>query len=316
MPNTTQLRRFHSPNSQISKAMAELTTFFEKEIQTNWEMKDQQMDSRLGSCVTTDSFVGKRKQYNQMEKRTMREVTTRKDDTPDGDSTGTKYWIYRRKFEDVIVYDEDDQLNLGEISLPDSDEVSQMSYASNRTKDSVIITAFDATRYVGENGTDTDSFDTNMEVAVNYVASGSPANSGITVPKILQAKKLLDEQEVPFGDRFFAISAQQLQDMLLRTEITSSDYVAVKGLVDGTVDRFAGFKFVQTELLSLNTGTDVRTCFAWHRSGIKFAEIGRTVHIDLRPDRRHAKQIRYVYRCGAVRTQNSRVVRVYADESP
>jgi len=296
--------------------MAELTTFFEKEVATNWEMKNQQTDSRLGGAVTSDSFTGKRKQYNQLDIGTMTEITTRKGDTPDGDSTGTKYWIYRRRFEFVKTWDEDDEINLGQIALPDSDEVQSLQAASNRTKDSIIISAFDATRYIGEDGTTTDAFDSNFSIAVDYVASGATANSGLTVAKILQAKKILDEAEVDDGDRYFATSAQQLQDMLLTTQITSGDFVNVKALVSGAVDMFAGFKFIRTERLSLNTGTDVRTCFAWHKSGIKFAEIGRTVHIDLLPDRRHAKQLRGVYRAGAVRTENTRVVRIYADESP
>ena len=294
----------------------ELTAHYEKEVSTMWELKDQQSDSRLGASVTSDSFTGKRKQYNQLEKRTMTEVTTRKGDTPDGNSTTYKYWIYRRKFEDVIIYDEDDQINLGQIALPDSEEVTQMSAASNRTKDSVIISAFDATRYIGENGTDTEAFDTAYQVAVDYVASGSTANSGLTLAKISKAKQIMDEAEVPFGERFFGHSSQQLQDMLLLDKMTSEDYAAVKALVDGKIDKFLGFTFIQTELFSLNTGTDVRTCFAWHKSGIKFAEIGRNVHIDVRADMRHAKQIRYVYRAGAVRTATNRVVRVYTDESP
>lgn len=295
----------------------ELTAHFEKEVSTMWELKDQQSDSRLGMAVTTDSFTGKRKQYNQLEKRTMTEVTTRKGDTPDGNSTTYKYWIYRRKFEDVIIYDEDDQINLNQIALPDSEEVTQMSAASNRTKDSVIISAFDATRYIGENGTDTEAFDsTNFQVAVDYVASGSTANSGLTLAKIAKTKQIMDEAEIPFGDRFFAHSAQQLQDMLLQDKMTSEDYAAVKALTTGQIKEFLGFNFVQTELLSLNSGTDVRTCFAWHKSGIKFADIGRNVHIDVRADMRHAKQIRYVYRAGAVRTATNRIVRVYTDESP
>ena len=294
----------------------ELTAHYEKEVSTMWELKDQQSDSRLGTSVTSDSFTGKRKQYNQLEKRTMTEVTTRKGDTPDGNSTTYKYWLYRRKFEDVIIYDEDDQINLGQIALPDSEEVTQMSAASNRTKDSVIISAFDATRYIGENGTDTEAFDTAYQVAVDYVASGSTANSGLTLAKISKAKQIMDEAEVPFGERFFGHSAQQLQDMLLLDKMTSEDYAAVKALIDGKIEKFLGFTFIQTELFSLNNGTDVRTCFAWHKSGIKFAEIGRNVHIDVRADMRHAKQIRYVYRAGAVRTATNRVVRVYTDESP
>ena len=114
--------------------------------------------------------------------------------------------------------------------------------------------------------------------------------------------------------RFFAISAQGLQDMLLTTQIASADYNTVKALAAGSVDMFAGFKFIRTERLSINSGTGVRTCFAWCKSGVKFAEGGRQTNIDLLPTRRHAKQIRGVYRCGAVRTENNRVVRVYADE--
>jgi hypothetical protein len=296
--------------------MPELTTFFEKEVASNWEMQTQQTDSRLGGSVTSTSFNGKRKQFNMLDQGTMNEITTRKGDTPDGDSTGSKYWIYRRRFEFVKSWDEDDQMNLGDIALPDSDEVASLTAASNRTKDSVIISAFDATRFIGEDGTTSDAFLSAQDVAVNYVASGSAANSGITIEKILQAKKKLDQAELDDGERYFAISAQQLQDMLLRTQITSADYVNVKSLADGKVNMFAGFNFIRTERLSLNTSTDVRTCFAWHKSAVKFAEIGRTVHIDMLPSRRHAKQLRGVYRAGAVRTENNRVVRIYADESP
>lgn len=294
----------------------QLPTYFETEYSKNWEMLAQQMDSRLGAAVTPTTITGKRRKFNQLDEGEMSEVTERKGDTPDGDSTGSAYWIFRRKFEKVITFDEDDEVQLGTIALPDSDEVASMTYASNRTKDRVIIQAFDGTRYIGENGTTSDTFDTDFSIAVDYVASGSPANSGLTLAKIAQAKMLLDEAEVEDGERCFVHSAQQLQDMLLVDKMTSEDYASVKALVDGKIDRFLGFKFVRTELLSRNASTDVRTCFAWHKSGIKFADGGRNTHMDVLPSRRHCKQIRGVYRCGAVRTQNEKVVRIYTDESP
>lgn len=296
--------------------MAEITTYYETEYSKNWEMLAQQTDSRLGAAVTPTTITGKRRKFNQLDVGEMSEVTERKGDTPDGDSTGVAYWLYRRKFEKVITFDEDDEIQLGTISLPDSDEVASMAAASNRTKDDVIIQAFGATRYIGTDGTTSDSFDTNFSIAVDYVASGSTANSGLTLAKIARAKKLLDAAEVEDGERYFAHSAQQLQDMLLIDKMTSEDYASVKALVEGKVDRFLGFKFVQTERLARNTSTDVRTCFAWHKSGIKFADGGRNVHMDVLPSRRHCKQIRGVYRCGAVRTQNEKVVRIYTDESP
>jgi hypothetical protein len=294
----------------------QLTTYFPTEFSSNWEMLAQQMDSRLGAAVTPTTINGKRRKFNQLDVGSMTEVTTRKGDTPDGDSTGASYWIYRRKFERVITFDEDDQIQLGNVVLPNSDEVQTMAMASNRTKDDVIIQSFDATRYIGENGTTSDSFLSAMSIAVDYVASGSTANSGLTLAKIARAKKLLDEQEVEDGDRYFVHSAQQLQDMLLVDKMTSADYASVKALVDGTITRFLGFTFVRSQRLTRNTSTDVRTCFAWHKSAIKFAEGGRNVHIDTLPDRRHAQQIRGVYRCGAVRTQNEKVARIYTDESP
>lgn len=294
----------------------QLPTYFETEYSKNWEMLAQQMDSRLGAAVTPTTITGKRRKFNQLDEGEMSEVTERKGDTPDGDSTGQSYWIFRRKFEKVIVFDEDDEIQLGTIALPDSDEVASMAAASNRTKDRVIIQAFDGTRYIGENGTTSDSFLGAMSIAADYVASGSTANSGLTLAKISRAKKLLDEQEVDDGDRYFAHSSQQLQDMLLVDKMTSEDYASVKALVDGKIDRFLGFKFVRTELLTRNTSTDVRTCFAWQKSAIKFAEGGRNTHMDMLPSRRHCKQIRGVYRCGAVRTENEKVVRIYADESP
>jgi len=293
-----------------------ITTYYETEYSKNWEMLAQQMDSRLGEAVTPTTITGKRRKFNQLDLGSMNEVTTRKGDTPDGDSTGVAYWLYRRKFERVIVFDEDDEMQLGTISLPDSDEVASMAAASNRTKDDVIIQSFDATRFIGENGTTSDTFLSAMSIAVDYVASGSTANSGLTLAKIARAKKLLDEQEVEDGDRYFVHAAQQLQDMLLIDKMTSEDYASVKALVDGKVDRFLGFKFVRSERLTRNTSTDVRTCFAWHKSAIKFADGGRNVHMDILPSRRHCKQIRGVYRCGSVRTQNEKVARIYTDESP
>lgn len=222
-----------------------ITTYFETEYSKNWEMLAQQTDSRLGAAVTPTTITGKRRKFNQLDVGSMSEVTERKGDTPDGDSTGQSYWLYRRKFERVIVFDEDDEVQLGTIALPNSEEVQSMTASSNRTKDDVIIQAFDATRYIGENGTQSDSFLSAMSIAVDYVASGSTANSGLTLAKIARAKKLLDEREVEDGERYFVHAAQQLQDMLLVDKMTSEDYASVKALVDGKIDRFLGFKFIR-----------------------------------------------------------------------
>lgn len=294
----------------------QVTQFYETEFAKNWEMLVQQGDCRLGGAVTSTSFGGRRKWFNQLSVGTMTEVTERKGDTPDGDSTGLKYWLYRRKFEFVKVWDEDDEMQLDSIALPDSDEVVSFGMAENRTKDDVIIQSMDATRYIGENGTDTDAFPSGQSIAVNYVYSGSTANSGLTVPKLREAKRILNVNEVPDSERYISVGSRQIDDLLATVEVTSRDYTDAQALKDGKIDVFMGFKFIRSERLPLNSGTDVRSVFAWHKGGIKFADNMRNVHIDLLPNKRHAKQLRGVSRMSAARTENERVVRIYCDQSP
>jgi hypothetical protein len=294
----------------------EITQFYETEFAKNWEMLVQQGDARLTGAVTSTSFMGRRKWFNQLSVGTMTEITERKGDTPDGDSTGLKYWLYRRRFEFVKVWDEDDEMQLDSIALPDSEEVVSFGMAENRTKDDVIIQSFDATRFIGENGTDTDAFPGGQSIAVNYVYSGSTANSGLTLPKLREAKRKLNTAEVPDGERFIAVGSRQIDDLLATVEVTSRDYNDAMALKDGKIDYFMGFKFIRSERLPINTGTDVRSVFAWHKAGVKFADNMRNVHIDLLPSKRHAKQLRGVTRMSASRTEDERVIRIYCDESP
>lgn len=292
----------------------QIPQFFTTDFSRNWEMLAQQKDSRLGSTVVSDSFIGKRKKYNQLDVGEMTEVTDRKGVTPDNDSTGLAYWIYRRKFHFTRTWDEDDSLNLGLVALPDSDEMQSAVAAGNRTKDKVIIQAFDGTRSIGENGNETEAFNTasTQEVAANFGGS----NVGLTVEKIIEAKNILDSAEIDEGDRYFVVASHQLnQDMLNTVKITSGDYVQVQALIKGTVDEFCGFKFVRSEQLPKTSG-DIRSAFAYHKSGIKWADMGRSTHVDIRTDKNHAIQLRAVYRMGAVRTEDKRIVRVLCDESP
>lgn len=294
----------------------QIPQFYPTQFSKNWEILAQQMESRLTGAVQTASFEGKRKWFNQIATGAMSEVTERKGDTPDGDSTGYKYWMYRRKFEFVRVWDEDDQLQLENIILPTSDEVQQFTMAEARTKDDVIIQAFGATRYIGENGTDTDAFPAGQAVAVDYQYTGSAANCGLTLPKVRRAAFLMNAAEVPQEGRYIAYTANQLDNMLAITEVTSRDYSDLMALKDGKVDRFMGFTWIHSERLPYNSSTDVNTIYAWQKDGLKFAENGRTVHMDPLPSKRHALQLRGVSRMSAVRTENVRVVSIACDNSP
>lgn len=296
--------------------MADITTFYPTMFQTSWEQVLQQMDSRFLSNVTRADFTGKKKWFNLINDSEMSRVLTRKADTRDGEFDGSKYWMTQNPYDKVTTFDEFDKHYLGTIVLPTSDEVQAHAMAANRTIDDVIITSFDATRYIGEDGTTTDAFPGGQSIAVDYQETGAAANAGLTIGKLRRAAQLMNEDEVPTSDRYIAVGAQQLTDLLRTTEVTNADYNTVRALVQGQIDTFLGFKFVQSQRLPEVTATDVRSVFAWHKSGIKFAMGERKVHMDILADRNHALQLRTVIMLGAVRTENEKVVRIYCDESP
>lgn len=288
-------------------------------FQTSFDQVLQQMDSRLLGSITRADFTGKKKWFNLLNDSEAQDILTRKGDTPDGEFDGSKYWLTQRPKEKVTTFDEWDKHFLGTIVLPTSDEVQSHAMAFNRATDDVIISAFDATRYIGEDGTTTDSFPAGQSIASNYVETGSDTPSGMTLAKLRRAKYLMDVSEVPDSERYIVIGAKQEQDLLRDTNLTSADFNTVKALVDGKVDTFLGFKFLKSQRLPVGTVSgvaDIRSCFAFHKSAIKFAMSDRQTRMDILPQRRHALQIRSTMMLGAVRTENEKVVRIYSDETP
>ncbi len=293
--------------------------FFPTQYQKEWEFLLQQMESRLLGSVSRSNFSGKQKWFNQITPTAATKILVRKGDTPDGEFAGTKYWLRQSPYEDVLVFDEWDQHFLGDIVLPKSETVRNQAMAFNRANDDTIIAAFDGTRYIGEDGVTADAFPGGQSIASTYAEIGAPGSSGLTVGKLRRAKYLMDLAEVPHSDRYFVHGAQQMQDLLTKTEVTSADYNNVRALVTGQVGTFLGFNFVDSQRLPIGTVAgvaDVRSCFAYHGSAIKYSGVDRSTRMDILPMRRHALQIRSTEVMGAVRTQNELVVRIYCDETP
>lgn len=299
--------------------MAAIDTFYPTMFATSFDQVLQQMDSRLLNAVTRADFTGKKKWFNLLNDSEAQDILTRKGDTPDGEFDGSKYWLTQRPKEKVTTFDEWDKHFLGTIVLPTSDEVQSHAMAFNRAIDDVLIAAFDATRYIGEDGTTTDAFPAGQSIAKDYVETGAAAESGMTLGKLRRAKYLMDVSEVPDSDRYIVFGAQEEQDLLRDTTLTSADFNTVKALVDGNVGTFLGFKFLKSQRLPIGTVSavaDIRSCFAFHKSAIKFAMSDRQTRMDILPQRRHALQIRSTMMLGAVRTENEKVVRIYCNETP
>jgi hypothetical protein len=171
----------------------------------------------------------------------------------------------------------------------------------------MIITAFSGTAYTGKAGGTATTF-----TAANQIAVGA---AGLTIGKLITAKELLDAADVdPDEERYIAVAASQVSDLLKTTEVTSVDYASVKALVEGKIDTFMGFKFVRTERLSLVTTT--RTCLAWAKSGMLLAKRNEmSSKIDQIPTKHYATQCYASISCGATRMEEAKCVEIGCLES-
>jgi hypothetical protein len=298
-------------------AMTQIPDHYTTQFDQNWRHLVQQKNSRLREYVTLDSISGKEKSYNQLSEAAMQLITSRSGETRISDQATAKRWIRPKAYDTGKLFDEFDEQLLGEVVLPTSPVVQSHAAAYARTADQVIIEALGGTAFTGETGVTATVLPSSQKVAVNFVESGSPANSGLTIAKLRQAKFVLDANDVDEEEeRIIVVSAKQLQDLLRTTEITSADFNSIKALVDGSVNTFMGFKFRKTQLLPLNVSTDVRSAYVYVKSGIVLAERGLKTHMDIRTDLSHSLQIRSVASLGATRLEEKKVVEIACDESP
>lgn len=297
-------------------AIKSIPDYYVTEYETNWSHKAQQKISLLKDQVILDNIDGKEKSYNKIGTVEFQRVTERAGATRVSDLSLEKRWLRPFPFDDTKVFDEWDEKFLGEISLPSSQLMEAQAAAYARLADSIILQAAVGDAYTGENGTSVVSLPSTQTVAVNYVESGTAANSGLTIGKLRRAKYILDDNDVDdMEPRTVAYCAKQLQDLLRSVEIGSKDYNAVQALVDGQVNKFLGFTFkrVSSKVLPISGG--VRQVVFWAKNGLRLSDSGKQTRMDILPTQSHALQVRSVGVLGATRDEEARVGIIYCDET-
>ena len=103
---------------------------------------------------------------------------------------------------------------------PTSSYARAAAAAIGRAQDDVIIDALGGTAKTGKGGTTSTSFPSGQKIA--------HGSAGLTIAKLVTAKKLLDAQSVdPSIKRYIVVSPEQIEDLLNNTTVTSSDFNTV-----------------------------------------------------------------------------------------
>lgn len=281
------------------------STAFVKQYQSTITLLSQQLDSRTKGAVMVDNnWTGEEKYYDQYNTDDMVEITSRIADTPVQSADHERRKVTPSYFVSNTLEDPFEAMAM--LIDPKSTYMQAKMASANRKIDAVVIAALGGTAYSGKTGSTS-----NTLASVNKVTAGG---AGCTKAKLIEAKKKLDAAEVDKSDRFYIHTAEQMEDLLNTTEVTSSDFNSVKALVQGELDTWLGFKFIHSEQLSVDDSSD-RLTYAFQRKGLQLAiqknPVGR---IDERPDKNYAWQVYLSMALGAVRLDEECVVEIACEE--
>ena len=145
------------------------------------------------------------------------------------------------------------------------------------------------------------------------------ANTNVNVAKLREAKKLLDKGNVPPEGRHLIIHANGLASLLSETAVTSSDFNTVKALVAGEINTFLGFTFHvlgdRSEGGLAIDGSLDRTCFAFHKDAIGYAEgIAPRTEINYIPEKT-SFLVNSIFSAGAITIDAEGIVQITARDS-
>lgn len=281
----------------------------------NIEVKFQQRQSRFRPHVRVESQHAEYEFYDRVGPVDAVEVINRHSDTPLVSTPHDRRRVGLRAFDWADLIDNWDRIRM--LADPTSPYVTNAVMSLNRSMDDVVIQAMFATAYAGQTGTTTVSYPSASQIAVNYVESGTAANSNLTVGKLRYARYLLNKAEATVeeeGDLCIVCDPSQIQSMLRQTEVTNSDYNTIKALASGDIDSFMGFKFVMSNRLTV--ASNVRQVVAFERQGLLLA-IGEEIKVDVGPrrDKRNSIQVYVSGMFGSTRMWEEKVLQISCDET-
>lgn len=279
----------------------------------NVQLKLQQKGSKLMPFVMSGSHKGEQASVvDQFDSIEMQEVLGRFSPIVRTDAAADRRWVQPFKFDLAQMIDPFDELQI--LTDPKSKYVENAVNAAGRKMDDLIIDALFGTSKTGKYGTTSTTFPAGQQIAVNY---GASANTGLTIAKLRQAKKLLMAAEVDIdSDPICAIvTAAQHDNLLAEMQVINMDYKLGAVLDKGKVQEVLGIKLIHCERLDVD-GSSYRRVPVFAKSGMYLGKWNEmTTDISQRKDLSgHPWQAYLWMMAGATRLEEEKIVEVKCAE--
>lgn len=296
----------------------QVSTALVNSYRANLEIQFQQRGSRLRPFVRIESQNSEFDFHDRIGPTEAIKIEGRHTDTPLVSTPHDRRRVALEDYDWADLVDRKDKIRM--LADPTSAYTVNAVYALGRSMDQAIIDAAFGTAYTGKDGSTSVPWPSSQEIAANYVESGSPAASNLTIAKLRRARTMFDLEEAANDDEgatlVAVVTAHQIQSLLKTTEVTSSDYNTIKALVNGHVDTFLGFKFIRVKHSMLPKNGNVRDCLFFERQGLLLA-IADDINVDVGPrrDKRNSVQVYVNASFGATRMWEEKVIMCKCDET-
>ena len=280
-----------------------ITNAFVIQWDTTIRQQAQQMESRLGACVTDrgnitgESFTGNR--LAPLDE--MPENTVRHGDTVWSEANHSTRIALMKDFYQALPVDRNDEPKL--LANPLNGSYMQSLIAShNRKKDKIIFSAL-----LG-NSQAKDGSLIALPAGQKIVAGAT----GFTKAKLLTTRKIFRKNEADNHngeELYIAYNSEMLEDILADTTLTSADFMAVKMLQDGDVSgNWLGFRWKAYEAIGLSGGT--YSTAAWAKSALHWGTGFTEGKASRRADKKDLMQVSMAASHGAMRVEEEKVVQI------
>lgn len=273
--------------------------------------KLEQKGSKILPHVMSEVTNSKIHYFELLGSATVEEIATRHGATPAPNNIAhTRRGAILRAFHAAEFMDDWDRVRM--LINPQDRYAAKIVNALGRQADDVLLNAL----YGSANSYDNAEASSATALSAGQVIDEDfgTGNSGLTIAKLIEARRLLGVANVDFDSEtpVILVDTQAEMDLLGTTQVTSADYNTVKALVNGEVDTFMGFKFVRCQRLAdaqHKTSENFVRSIVFMPSGLGVVKNGdMDVKISERNDLAHSIQVYARMYLGAVRLEEEKVV--------
>jgi len=260
-----------------------------------------QARARLRNCVSIRTGVrGDTYRFQRMGQGIANQKATQASVTP----MNVGYAHQTANLERWLAPEYTDIFDKDEVNFDEMAELGKcIAKALGRREDQLIIDAMNSGTY--STSPTTGDADTGLDIVTG--------TAGLTMAKVREINERFQDLEIEDGEKYIAVTAKGLSDLLSDNTVTSTDFNTVKALVSGEFDTWMGMKW---KVLGsrveggLPVVTDQRA-FAWHKDAIGYAvgNIDMMSKIDWVPVKT-SWLTNGMLRSGSVIRENSGIIRV------